>query len=214
MWIDAGRDVPVPPGERVSYVLFLVLLLGLFGAEVVVNFAPAKLSVLFFVLFWLPLVAWHELGHALMAGLFRWRVERVVIGIGRLLGTFTVAGVPVEVRLVALEGFVNCGPADGRFNRWKSALVYFAGPGIELVLAAALLVAVGPDVLFQRGDDIGLIALQSLALAATTGAVLNLVPHGIRTPHGLTPNDGLGILLSLTAPAGGPRLSAPTEDEE
>jgi hypothetical protein len=214
MWIDTGRDVPVPPGERVSIVLFLLLLLGLFTAEVVHNFAPVKLSVLFFVLFWLPLVAWHEFGHALMAGLFGWRVERVVIGVGRLLGCFSVAGVPVEVRLVAVEGFVNCGPADGRFNRWKSALVYFAGPGIELVLAAALLAAVGPDVLLHRSDDLGVIALQSLALAATAGAVLNLIPHGIRTPHGLTPNDGLGILLSLTAPAGGPNLSAPADEEE
>ncbi len=214
MWIDAGRDVPVPPGERVSYVLFLMLILGLFAAEVIHNFAPGKLSALFFVLFWLPLIAWHELGHALMAALLGWRVSRVVIGVGRLLASFSVAGVPVEVRLLALEGFVRCGPADGRFNRWKSALVYFAGPGIELALATALLAVVGPDVLFHRGDDLGLIALQSLALTATTGAVLNLVPHGIRTPQGLLPNDGLGIVLSLTAPARGPDLSAPANDEE
>src|SRR3954454_22615983 len=116
MWIDTGRDVPVPPGERLSYVLFLLLVVGLFAAEVVHNFTPAKLSALFFVLFWLPLVAWHELGHALTAAALGWRVDRVVVGFGKLLGHFTVAGVPVELRLLAVEGFARCGPADGRFN--------------------------------------------------------------------------------------------------
>ena len=47
-----------------------------------------------------------------------------------------------------------------------------------------------------------MIAWQSLALAATVGGVLNLIPHAVQTSAGnMIPNDGLGILLSLTRPA-------------
>ncbi|RDJ93675.1 hypothetical protein B4Q13_20315, partial [Lacticaseibacillus rhamnosus] len=60
----------------------------------------------------------------------------------------------------------------------------------ELLLAGAILWFVGPDRLLSRSADHGLIAWQSLALAATIQGVLNLIPHTIQTPAGNIPNDG------------------------
>ena len=51
--------------------------------------------------------------------------------------------------------------------------------------------------LFLIEDDYGKLALQSLAFAALAGAVINLIPMGVVTKDGESPNDGLGILKSL-----------------
>ena len=60
--------------------------------------------------------------------------------------------------------------------------------------------AVGLDVLTTRTDDIGLIVVQSLCVAALVGVVINLVPHSVPTQNGRMANDGMGILLSFTLP--------------
>jgi hypothetical protein len=54
--------------------------------------------------------------------------------------------------------------------------------------------------MFSISEDIPLLLWQSLALAAVVGGVLNLLPHGIHTPAGFIPNDGLGIISSLVQP--------------
>jgi hypothetical protein len=95
---------------------------------------------------------------------------------------------------------VRCYPLDTRSVRWKSAGIYFAGPGIELLLAVLILLGVGSETLLTRTSDVGIIALQSVALAAVTGAVVNLIPHSTMGPAGEMLNDGLGILWSLGRP--------------
>jgi len=57
----------------------------------------------------------------------------------------------------------------------------------------------GSDQIFSQNDNYYQIALQSLAFAALVGAVINLIPLGITTADGSAPNDGLGIILSLTS---------------
>src|SRR5438477_529640 len=58
---------PLSSQERWSYGLFLLLLFGLFAAEVARDYNPRKLSVLFVVVFWAPALALHETAHAVAA---------------------------------------------------------------------------------------------------------------------------------------------------
>ncbi len=55
----------------------------------------------------------------------------------------------------------------------------------------------GFEQLFIVTNDYTRIALQGFAFAALAGAILNLIPLGIVTKDGSTPNDGMGILLCL-----------------
>ncbi len=185
-----------------THAIFLLVILGLFAAEVLTNYSPVKLSVLLFVLFWIPLLVLHETAHAVMAAIVGWRVERVVIGMGRLVKTFRVGNATVEWKLLPLEGFARSVPLNLRFPGLKHALIYVAGPGIELLLAATILWLVGPQLLFSSSKQYSLIAWQSLSLAATVGGVLNLIPQAAQMSSGMMiPNDGLRIILSLSRPA-------------
>lgn len=191
---------PESQNEWLLYVLFLCGLLGLFAAEIWFDYEPEKLAALFFLLFWMPLLVLHELGHALMAWLLGWHVSVIVLGMGRPLGGFYLGRTPVLVRLFPIEGFIRSAPQDLHWPQLKSALIYAAGPGVELLLALLIVLLVGSDTLFTFTDHIPLLLWQSLALAAVVGGVLNLLPHGIQTPGGFIPNDGLGILYSFLQP--------------
>ena len=184
-------------------VVFVVGVLGLFAADVIRDFTPVKLGGLFFFLFWLPLIAIHELGHAIMAQLFGCHVHRIVIGYGRVLGRFQFRGADLEVRMFPVEGFVSFREWRQPLTRLQRALVYFAGPGAELVILAVVVVVVGPTKLLTQSDSIAMIAAQSLCVCILLGALFNLIPHSSpRAGAGpcedaRTPNDGLGIVLSL-----------------
>jgi hypothetical protein len=200
MYDPAPKRGPLTSEERWSFGIFLVVVLGLLVAEVFCNFEPVKLSALLVPLFWIPLLAFHEVGHALVAALVGWHVSQIVIGMGRIVGRFRLGTAVVEVRLVPIEGFVKCVPKSLHLPQVKNALIYFAGPGVELLLALAILLAVGPATLLQRSDDYVVIVWQSLALASVVQGVLNLIPHWVQIPEGICPNDGLGILRSFSLP--------------
>jgi membrane-associated protease RseP (regulator of RpoE activity) len=193
---------PLNRQERWAYAIFLLIIIGLFAGEVWTNYTPVKLSVLLFLLFRIPLLALHEAAHAVVAACVGWQVEQVVIGMGRPVTSFLVRGAIVDLNLLPLEGFARSVPVNLRLPGPKHALIYSAGPGIELLLAGAILWLVGPTRLLSHSDAYGIIAWQSLALAATVGGVLNLIPHAVQTSSGnLIPNDGLGIILSVGRPA-------------
>src|SRR5262249_21703002 len=107
---------------------------------------------------------------------------------------------PVEVRVAPVEGFVVPVPTNLDMPRLKNALIYFAGPGIEIALVLFLLSWIGPERMFTRTDDLGMIAVQSLCVSAAIGIVVNLVPHGVMTQKGFIANDGLGIMRSFSLP--------------
>lgn len=198
---DFGQEQrPLTPQERWAGGVFLAVLVGLFVAEVVHDYHPVKLSGLLIALFWIPLLALHEAGHAVAAAMLNWHVSRVVIGMGRIIGSFRVGCAAVEIRLFPVEGFVSSAPRDLRRPRLKNACIYFAGPGVELLLAVVILLVIGPDRLLTRTEDYGLIGWQSLAAASAAQGVLNLIPRSLRTPHGDIPNDGLGIIRSFRRP--------------
>lgn len=194
---DSFQRDPKDRSEKIIYWTFMILILGLFVAAYVENPSPRKLSVPFFLGSWMVLVAIHELGHALMAWIVGWGVHRIVIGFGKPVLKFQLRGVPVEVRVFPISGFVEPHQKDLVAPRFKDALIYAAGPGVELLIAFVLASAVGFTTMFTRTDHLGILFLQSFAVAALAGAILNLIPMPIQSNGGWIANDGLGIIQSL-----------------
>ncbi len=181
-------------------VLCALALLGAVIAEVAAGAEPRKLSAIFFLLAWAPLLVLHECGHALAAWCVGFRIERLVLGFGARRAAFRVLGVPVELRTLPVTGFVSTRSADGRGARLAHAFVYAAGPGIELALVALLGAVLGFERLVTPSDDMLVLALQSVAAAAATGAITNLIPGSTGSDRGAVPTDGLGIVLALFGP--------------
>lgn len=183
--------------DKVILALFCLVVFGLLAAEVLRDVSPKRLSFVFFVVAYGLLTIAHEAGHALMARAVGWRVDRVQLGFGPVVLRRSPGGVPVELRAFPIVGLVAICPASLAGARWKNALIYAAGPGIELVLAAGVATAVGWDVILASSTAWGVVVAQSVCLAAVVGAGLNLLPFSPR-PGQVT--DGLGILQSPFLP--------------
>lgn len=189
---------PTSKAEKYFAVILSLAFLFMMSMEILSNYEPKKLGALLFVVFWIPLLFIHEFGHAITAKILGWRIERTVIGFGKILAQTRLLGAPMEIRTIPLEGFVQIAPKTTHLARFKHALIYFAGPGIELLLFFLIFFYLGgTDGFFFISNDYIRIALQSFAFAALVGAVINLIPLGIITKDGSTPNDGMGILLCL-----------------
>src|SRR2546425_726311 len=96
---------PMTPFERGFYVFVLTVILGLFGADIIRDYEPAKLAILFFLLFTPVLLVLHEGGHALVAHLLGWRVRLIVIGVNRQVTWFRIGSVPVFINLLPISGY-------------------------------------------------------------------------------------------------------------
>ncbi len=189
---------PASMAEKLFVLIISLVFLFMMTMEIMTNFEPKKLSALLFVIFWIPLLFIHEFGHALMAKILNWKVKRVVLGLGKVMWVTRLFKAPVEIRSIPLEGFVQIAPRNTNYARLKHALIYFAGPGIELFVFFIIVFYLGGfDQLLTFNNDYLRVALQSFAFAALVGAILNLIPMGIITKDGSTPNDGMGIILCL-----------------
>ncbi|MES2705061.1 MAG: hypothetical protein V4726_00515 [Verrucomicrobiota bacterium] len=73
---------PKTPGEKLFTAVFLLLFLGMMAAVVFEDYSPQKLSVVFVLLWFVLLLAVHELGHAAAARLCGWGLRGIVIGSG------------------------------------------------------------------------------------------------------------------------------------
>jgi tetratricopeptide (TPR) repeat protein len=191
---DPAPRLPVSPGERVFVVALAFGLGALLVADLAQGFSTNKLSVLFVLLFWGPLLVLHELGHAFAARLVGWRVTEIVIGFGRELRRFRVGSTRVRVRAVPVEGYVLAAPTSTGWARAKQAWIYFAGPLTELLVLAALAPVLELE-LPKPGDSVGRVALQSLGVTAALGALCTLFPYRSLG----NPSDGLGMLTSWLA---------------
>lgn len=191
---------PLTGGERATLLVFALLLFGGFAAELLRDFHPVKLSALFVVIWWVPLLALHEASHAIVARALGWGVRRVVVGFGRPLWRRRWAGVDVEVRLAPVMGFTLAYPRQPEWGRLKELAVYLAGPASAALVLGVLVGIVGLDTLLTRSNAVGWILLQSLAVAAAVELVVNLVPMmtpdaGDPTGSRFAPNDGMGVIL-------------------
>jgi hypothetical protein len=191
---------PSTPFEWWFSAVVLAVIVGLLLAAVFVDFRPEKLMALFIPLFWVLLLPVHEAGHAVVAGLCGWYVGQVVIGWGTPWARFRWGRTQIEIRALPLEGFVQTVPTNLNHPRLKSALIYFAGPGTELLLLGILLAAVGPGTLLTLSPSYPLLAAQSLAVAILVSSFVNLVPHSVMMEGRPIANDGLGILNSFLVP--------------
>ncbi len=189
---------PSSKTEKIFLIVISIAFLFMMTMEISTNFEPKKLGALLFVVFWIPLLFIHEFGHALMAKILGWQVKRIVLGVGKIMMVTRLFNAPVEIRSIPLEGFVQIAPKTVKLARFKHALIFFAGPGIELLVVFMITYWLGGfEQLFIVTNDYTRIALQGFAFAALAGAILNLIPLGIVTKDGSTPNDGMGILLCL-----------------
>jgi hypothetical protein len=189
--IPAGRRPMTDSETRISAVIGLVITL-FFLFAVFEEYSTRKLSVVFFILFWIPMLVVHEAGHALAAKALGWRVREIVIGFGRTLWKWELGETRIKVKLAPVEGYVLPAPAEASAVRLKSALVYAAGPGAEIAVLLALVAIFGRDTVFNESDQAGLVALKTLAFVIIVGAGFNLLPF--RTEGAVS--DGLGILSS------------------
>lgn len=192
-----NEDKPLTKTEK-SIALIVSVILGiLFLLLIFVDYQPAKLSFIFFIVFWAILLFIHELGHAIMAYFCGWKVEKIVFGFGRLLKSFNYRGVQIEIRLYLIEGFTRIKPLNFKHLRTKDAVIYFAGPGIELLIGFALLIIMGFSLTFNPDGDYFDIFYKTFIISCFLGAVVNLIPQSVFTKDGEIPNDGLGILYAL-----------------
>lgn len=189
--------LPPTPSEQRTVFVFALILAALFVAEIVSHYSPTKLSIVLVFAWWVPLLVLHELAHAVTARALGWRVSEIVIGFGRELYRFRVGSTLVRIRVLLLEGYVVPQPDRVAGARIKSALIYLAGPLSEVLLVLGIWAVLG-ERLFAHEQSYGLIAVQSLALAASMGAAFNLIPF--KSGQGLS--DGLGAWLSLFASDG------------
>jgi Zn-dependent protease len=194
-----SEDEPTPQtgGERLFLFIFCALFFGGLLAEVLHEFAPTRLSVIFFLVFWCLLTIAHEAGHALVARACGWRVDEVQLGFGPIIGRYRPWGLPVELRAFPIVGLVSVVPTSVKLARLKNMLIYGAGPAVELAIALLVGSAVGWDAMLSPSQSVWIIAAQSLALAAVFGAGLNLLPF---SPQPGVITDGLGVLLSPFLP--------------
>lgn len=201
-----NEDPPLTRGERWMLAIFFVLLVGMLAAETFSNYRPAKLSILFFILTWFPLLALHELGHALAARLCGWRVAMISLGMGRIVRSFHIGDTYIEIRVIPIEGFVIPQPRSLHKVRRKSAFIYFAGVGMELLLLLLLTLIIGPSALLSQTTSIPIILAQTFCVAITMSVLVNLAPHSSIRRHrhhqDILVSDGLGIIRSFTQPIG------------
>lgn len=191
---DPAPRLPVSPGERLVVFALGFGLLGLLALDLAEGFSASKLSVLFVLAFWGPLLVLHELGHALAARWLGWKVTEVVIGFGRELRRFRVGNTRVRLRAVPVEAYVLASPTSTAHARWKQAVIYLAGPLTDLLVLAALAPLLDFQLLGSE-SSVGRVALESLGLTAALGAVCTLVPYRSQG----NPSDGLGIVTSFIA---------------
>ena len=158
---------PASKAEKIFLIVISIVFMFMMTMEISSNFEPKKLGALLFVLFWIPLLFIHEFGHALMARSLGWQVKRIVLGIGKVIMVTRLFNAPVEIRSIPLEGFVQIAPKTVKLARLKHALIYFAGPGIELLVFFIITYWLGGfEQLFTVTNDYTRIALQSFAFAA------------------------------------------------
>ncbi|MEW6156442.1 MAG: site-2 protease family protein [Verrucomicrobiota bacterium] len=135
----------------------------------------------------------HELAHALTARALGWRVMRIIIGTGRVVGRFEFIGFGWEWRILPLSGVTLIAPRALRWFRTKQFMIVLAGPMTNGLMAAGTLIAarqLGWDfrpLSFSNGVEI-------FFLSNVIVMITNLWPHQIKSTVIPTASDGKQLI--------------------
>ncbi len=181
--------------------LFNLVGMGLLGTLLVLY--PRKpdfllLNLFFFQIFMCLSIIPHEFGHAGMAQFLGLKVLRVYLGVGPVLGRRRWLGFEVEFRTFPQGGLVLAAPQTTRWLRAKHFAFILAGPGANIILAAAILPWLDPSHgwsmrALRGGIEFGWTFFYANALVV----LVNLWPCSFMTSIGKLPSDGKQILMAL-----------------
>jgi tetratricopeptide (TPR) repeat protein len=129
-----------------------------------------------FNLFLILTIVPHELGHAIAARLFGWRVFAVVVGLGKRLFKFQLSDIVFSFHCLPVAGITRVAPVDARWFRLKRFLIFSAGPAVNAAIAAIILLACRADL--QRPWSLGFPRTALLCFLANLWVLAyNLWPH-------------------------------------
>lgn len=119
----------------------ILLCLGLLYTKVEPLFELGWLILNFCLLLFIHLLVIlpHELGHVIAAKTFRFRVFRVIIGIGKTIFKRKVSDFVLEFKSIPIEGLTITTPRDEKLYRLKFALIILSGPLVNLLCVIVLL---------------------------------------------------------------------------
>lgn len=81
----------------------------------------------------------HELGHAVVGRLAGWRVFAVVIGLGKQVVKFRLAGIIFFLHWLPVAGVTRVAPVNTRWFRTKRFFLFLAGPAVNAAIVAVII---------------------------------------------------------------------------
>jgi len=152
---------------------------------------------LFIVFIYLLLIP-HEMGHAIAAWLCRWEVFRINFGIGPCWLRGSIAGIPIQFRLIPDRGSVSTSSLrqdDWRFCRF---ITIAAGPLANLAIAILAIEFVGGWKIFINDPFASI--WSTLALASGLQFLGSIIPQTHLMQEGPIGSDGLQMAQLLFKP--------------
>ncbi len=167
----------------------LGLLFWLTGLEITVGYLLA--NIFFFQLFMMLTILPHELGHAWMARSVGMRVFKIYLGSGAAWFNFKLFGFEFEFRSLPTGGLVLAAHRSLEHLRAKQFAFVFAGPAVNILLAAAAWTFLSPGDLWSYDPLLNGFQPELAFFYANLMVLLeNLWPRDMATLVGQVPSDG------------------------
>jgi Zn-dependent protease len=186
-WIQLGLTIAayLYINSNSAYILFAVV------CVLWIQFVLIELALV-------PLLVMHELGHASVAKLLGVKVSKIVIGVGKTIGSFQIFNIPYIIAQFPLSGMVELYQKSFEFYRFKHFLISFAGP-LTHILLALLLWKTQLSFKWYLTQDAFIDLISCLTIANSSLLLSNLWPysqqevneHGIETE---LQTDGLQMI--------------------
>lgn len=159
--------------------------------------AALPLALVLYLLFYLSMVV-HETGHYLMAKALGLAVPVLSIGGSRRHVSVRWRETTVLIGPSPTDGLVTLSGMHADLYRIQSALVVASGPGINLLVAVLVFIALRHGLVSPSLHD----ALVMLMIVNAFVGISNLLPLTMKGPYGPLGSDGLQLLqLSRMSPA-------------
>jgi hypothetical protein len=144
-------------------------------------------------------IAIHEAAHAVAALLVGYRVGIFSIGRGPQLFQARLGGTLVEIRRLAIVGYVLPLRDDNRWYRLRRFIFIAAGPLSNLLLCVVMAYCVGSidDLFASRRPTIWPLVAASFTYTNFLLFLSALVPKSVKLPTGLHPSDGMQLFSLL-----------------